>query len=118
MKFFKGKLYFVKNNITRDINTASRDIEALDSFVLHTIAKKNTLFGTEHEFAIVIGTKIGPTSTPKHTKWSIIWLGMKETFGGSFMLDDTARQNINKINSSEESFIPEFQRHGGSSKQS
>jgi hypothetical protein len=37
-----------------------------------TIAKEGTLFGAKLNFMFIIRAKIGPTSTPKHTKKGII----------------------------------------------
>ena len=44
MKGSKGKNPFIKNNITRDINASSGDIETFDTFMEGAITKKNTPF--------------------------------------------------------------------------
>jgi hypothetical protein len=79
-KSFKGENVFIKENIPRDIDTASGNIKILDTFMKRTISKKHTLLGAEGEFACVVRTKIWPTSTAKGAKSIIVWFEMKEAF--------------------------------------
>jgi hypothetical protein len=83
-----------------------------------TIAKKDTSSRSKSKFAGVIGSKIWPTCTTKYSKRLIIWFFSKEKFSRGAIVDDSTRQNINKICSSQESLIPKFKRHGGISKKS
>jgi hypothetical protein len=43
----KGKHSLIKDNVTRDIHTTTRDVKALVAFVKTTVAKKGTLFGAK-----------------------------------------------------------------------
>jgi hypothetical protein len=62
-----------------------------------TIAKKNTLSRSESKFAGVIGSKIWPTCTAKYSRRLIIWFLSKEKFSRGDIVDDSTRQNINKL---------------------
>ena len=44
MYFLKGKLSFIENDIARNIHSTSGNIEALNTLVLCTIAKEDTLW--------------------------------------------------------------------------
>jgi hypothetical protein len=52
----KREQVFIKDDITGDIDTIGWNVETLVPFVHGTIAKENTLFGTELQFATVVGT--------------------------------------------------------------
>jgi hypothetical protein len=75
------------------------------------ISKKNTLFGSELQFALIIWTEIGPTCAPKNSKKGIITLLAKKTLYGSLRIDNLTRKAINEINSSKKGFIQKFERH-------
>jgi hypothetical protein len=47
MKLGKGKYCFIKDNVSRHIDTSSGHIKAFHTFVHMTVAKKDALFGTE-----------------------------------------------------------------------
>ena len=47
-------------------------METFISFVKRAIAQKHTLSGPKLKLMIVIGSKIGLTSTPKHLKEGVI----------------------------------------------
>jgi hypothetical protein len=66
MTFGKWKKTFIKNDITRDINTPRSDIKTFVAFMNGTIANKNTLLRSEREFGAVIGTQVWPTCAPKN----------------------------------------------------
>jgi hypothetical protein len=59
----------------------------------------------------IIGSEVWPTSTPKNAHERIITGVTKETFHGSFRLDNIARKTIDQIDSGEKSFIPILKRH-------
>ena len=50
----KGENSSIRDDITRYVYTTSGYIETFNSFVLSNIAKKNALFGVEHELAVVV----------------------------------------------------------------
>lgn len=56
MEVGKGEDIFIKDDISRDINTTCLDIETLEPLVHMTISQKHTLLGTKLEFAGVVGT--------------------------------------------------------------
>jgi hypothetical protein len=51
-----------------------------------TITQEDTFFGTKSKLALIVRTKIGPTSTPKSAKGIIVWFDVKKTFIRSFMV--------------------------------
>lgn len=117
MKVGKRKHGFIKDEITGYVDTTGGNIEALDTLMLCTITKKNTLLGTEHEFTSVVGVKIRPTSTTKNTKGVIIWASMKKPLHGCFIVDNTAGKHINEMDIGEKRLIPKLEGHRGASKQ-
>jgi hypothetical protein len=48
----------MKHHIPRDVHAARLSVIALVTFVVWTVAEKDTLFGIEREFVRVIGAKI------------------------------------------------------------
>jgi hypothetical protein len=78
MQISKGKHLLIKNDIPGNINTTSRNIEALKPFVHRTIAQKSTTFGTKSKFVSIVGPKIGPTCTSKNSKHGIIRFVMEQ----------------------------------------
>jgi hypothetical protein len=54
MKFGKRKLCFIKNNISGNVNTSSRWIKALKTFMKCAVAKESASGGAELEFMLVI----------------------------------------------------------------
>jgi hypothetical protein len=77
MKLREGKHLLIKDHITRNIDTTSRHIETLVSFMLCVVSKKHTLLGSKGEFVRVIRTKVRQTGTTKSPKERIGWLGVK-----------------------------------------
>jgi len=73
VKFRKRKYVFVKDYITQNIDSTSRGLKALITFVMITITKEHTLLGTESKFSRIIWSKIRPASAPKNTKERIVW---------------------------------------------
>ena len=100
---------FVSSKTTSlDVDTTSRDVQALDTFVLSTIPKKHTLFGAKHKLAIVVRAKIRPAGTSKHTRRFIIWFCVEKSFYGSFIVDNSARKHVDDVDGSEKRFVPKF----------
>lgn len=54
----------IKDKIMGDINTTTSNIKTLDLLVWHTIANKDTLLGSKHEFWVV-RMNIGQQAQPK-----------------------------------------------------
>jgi hypothetical protein len=81
-----------------------------------TIPKKYTFFGTEVKFPIVVRAKVRPTSTPKHTKESVVWGLTKETLQRSFHIDDTTRKPIYEKACSGKGITPKMKRNRGMGK--
>jgi hypothetical protein len=71
MQNFEGKHIFIKDNISRNIDTASGYLKTLDPFVARTITQKDALCGTKGKFAFIVWAKVGPTCTTKNTKRTI-----------------------------------------------
>jgi hypothetical protein len=73
-----------------------------------TIAKKDTFFGSEFEFSMVVGAKIRLTCAPKNTKDGIVWLNLIELLKRGLIVDDFAWCTVNKISGGDECFIQKF----------
>ena len=80
MKASEWKDMFVKNNIPRDIDTASRDVKTFITLMECTIAKKDALFGTKLKFVFIEWTQIGPDGTAKNSKKGVVGFDPKEMF--------------------------------------
>jgi hypothetical protein len=65
MQIFEGKNIFIKDNISRNIETTSGYLKTLDPFVARTIPQKDTLCGAKSKFAFIVLTKIGQHAQPK-----------------------------------------------------
>jgi hypothetical protein len=65
MKFSKGKNLLIKNNITRDVDATSRNIQALKSFVHGAISQEDTSFRPESKFRALYGPRFGQQAHPK-----------------------------------------------------
>jgi hypothetical protein len=76
-----------------------------------TVSKKRTLLRPKFKFVFIIGSKIGPTSTPENAQKRIITGATKESFHGSLRLNNLARETIDQIDCSVKGFIPVFKRH-------
>lgn len=50
------KTFFIKCDISTHIDSSSGDVEALISFVIWTITEKDTFFGSELKFVLVVGS--------------------------------------------------------------
>ena len=66
------KNIFIKNNITRDVDTISRNMETFVTFVRRTVTKEDTFFGPKLEFTLIVWTKMGLARTTKKLEESII----------------------------------------------
>jgi hypothetical protein len=113
MERCKGKSILIKDYIPRNINTASSHIQTLDIFVKWAISQKHTVCGSVSELSFVVRTKVWSTGTPKNPKGIIIWFNFEKAFYKSLMVANFTRKKIYKKGGREESFISEFQRHGG-----
>jgi hypothetical protein len=113
MKLGEGKNCFIKNNVTRYVNTTRFDLKALKPLMKFTVPKKHTLDGSKGKFLGVVGSKVRPVGTTKCAKGGVIRVGVKEMLEGSFLVNNAARQPVNEINNSKKGFIPKFEWHGG-----
>ena len=82
MESRKRKNIFIKYNIPRDVNSASEDVKALEAFVKVAIPKESTLLGLQCEFMFIVGSKIGPASTPKDSNNRVVGFFMKQPLKG------------------------------------
>jgi hypothetical protein len=82
----KGEHILIEHYVTRYVNTVRGNMEALVPFVKRTIPKEDALFGPKLQLALVIWTKMRPTSTPKNLKKRIIWEFIEQEFKGGFHL--------------------------------
>jgi len=80
MQLRERKNRFIKNDISRDVNTPGRNIKTLVTLLKVAIAKKGTPFRTELKFVGIMRAKIWPTGTTKNVKPVIIWLLFEEPF--------------------------------------
>jgi len=64
---------FIEDNITGDIDPAFTWIKTFEPFVRIAIAKKDTAFRAELEFAAIVGAEIWPHRTTKRAKKLVIW---------------------------------------------
>jgi hypothetical protein len=108
MERCKGKYILIKDCISRNINMTSSHIQTLDTFVECAISQKHTTCGSVSKISFVIGTMVWPTNTPKNPKRIIIWRSMKEALNESLIINNFARNKINKKCGCKEGFIPEF----------
>jgi hypothetical protein len=86
MQNFEGKHIFIKDNISRNIDTTSRYLKTFDPFVTRTITQKDTLCRAKGKLAFIIRAKIGPTCTPKDTKGTVRWFVPKRRCTGVSLL--------------------------------
>ena len=62
------------------------------------------------EFIGVVGSKIGPTSTPEHFEERVIWWRVKKSFKWSGVMQERSREPVDEIASSKKRIIPMFKR--------
>jgi hypothetical protein len=72
MKFRKGKNILIKYNITRYIDSPGINIKHFESFVNIVVSKKDTFLGSKLKLALVVRSKVWPTSTPKNLEGGMI----------------------------------------------
>ena len=77
MEASKRKNILIENDISGYIDTTSRYIKTFKTFVKIAVPKKSTLLRPVLKFVIVIGSKIGPLSTPENSKDRIIGFFME-----------------------------------------
>jgi hypothetical protein len=104
----KRKQVFIKKEITVNIDTTFRNIEAFEPLVHVTIAQEHTTFRSILELVSIIGPKMGPTSTPKDSHGGIVGLFGKKFVHGCIKVYDFTRRAIDKINGSKKGLIPIF----------
>lgn len=78
MGLFEWESLFIKNNMTRNINTTSGWVHTPIAFMVKTLSKENTLDGLK--LVRAVRAKPGVTRTPKYTQWGIVRSKMKESF--------------------------------------
>lgn len=76
-----------------------------------TITKKYTVCGSEGKFLGVIRMKIGPASATKSPQRHIVRLSGEQALESGSLVDNTARETINQVDSSKKSFIPKVKGH-------
>jgi hypothetical protein len=71
----KWKKVFIKHDVPRNINVASRMVQSFVALVQRTITQEHALCREEREFMIVIRAQIWPARAAEGTKESVIgWL--------------------------------------------
>jgi c-di-GMP-related signal transduction protein len=73
----KGKNILIKHDVTRDVDTVRRNMQAFVPFVNSTIPKKHALLRPKLKLMFIIGSKMRPTRTSKNFQESIIWSFIK-----------------------------------------
>lgn len=76
---------FIKNNMSRDVDAASR-AKTFIAFVLFIEANEGTLGGSKTQFMMLVWSQVGVRSTPKHLKEVIIWWLFEDFFIWRYML--------------------------------
>ena len=64
-----------------------------------------------HELEIVVWPEVRPTGASKYTKSCVVWFNLKKPFSGCFIINDTTRQYVDKMDGGEECLIPKFEGH-------
>jgi len=118
VKMRKGKIGFIKNNISGDIDATGRNIKALEAFVKGAVTKEGTPNRPKREFASVVWSQVGPTGTAKYPKGVIIWLFFEKARHRDFIVNDLTWEEINEVCCSEERLVPKLERHGSIGEQS
>jgi hypothetical protein len=65
MKRRERKNTFIKNNISRNIHPAGRDIKAFETFMKIVVPDEGTTFRPELKFLLLKGRKFGQQAQPK-----------------------------------------------------
>jgi hypothetical protein len=64
----KGKTFFIKYDVSRNIETTGQNIKTFEILVHITITKEYTTDRSKLKFVSIIGTKIWPTCTHPNTQ--------------------------------------------------
>jgi hypothetical protein len=76
----KRKHILIKHDVTRDIDSVRRNMEAFVPFVESTVPEKDTLLRPKLEFVFVVWSKVRPTCTPEDLQKSVIGSFIKQEF--------------------------------------
>jgi hypothetical protein len=88
------KHVFIEDNISRNKDSIRRNMKTLVTFVLRTITKEDTLFGTKLKFVPIVWANMRPTGTAKHLEKSVVRRLLKKLLNGSFHVKYTSGQTI------------------------
>ena len=97
MEGSKGKNCFIKDHITRDVNTPFLDIQAFKAFMKRTIPQENTLFGTKLKLPRVVWAQIWPSSTSKSAQRLVVRYLFKQEFKRRETISNFRWETINQI---------------------
>jgi hypothetical protein len=105
----EGKHGLIKNNVSRDIDAATGDVETFESIVHITISKEHTLGGPKLEFMRIVWVEIRPTGAAKDSKTSVVWSSPGQLIQWSIIRQKFSGSTINnKVSGCKKSFIPIF----------
>jgi hypothetical protein len=107
----KRKHMLIKHDIPRYIHTISGNMEAFVTFMQGTIAKEDTLFGSELKLAFIVWAKMRLASTAKHLKKGIVRLFMKQELNRGLHIKNTCGYTVDEKTCSGESITPKPKRN-------
>ena len=82
-----------------------------------TEPEEDTLLRAKLKFSCIEGSKIWPTCTTENTEVSIFRIFAKKTKEWRLIIDDSGRESVDEINSTNEGFSPKFERHASLGKE-
>jgi hypothetical protein len=68
---------FIKDNISRDIDTTGVSVKTFVAFMQCAVAEKHAFFGAKRKFVFGVRTKMGPTCATENFEKGVIWWCMK-----------------------------------------
>lgn len=107
MECGERKNVFIKNDITRNIYSASRNVKAFKTLMKRTIAKETHCLERTGACDYYMDGDLANIRIQKHEE-GVIWLLLEKLFKRGDIFDDSTRSSINKISSCDDSFIPKF----------
>lgn len=117
VKGAKREDLLIKHHIPRDIDSPFGGIKTLEAFMMVTITKENTLFGSKRKLACIERAQIGPHGTPKNSEQRIIWCLFEKTLIRCLIINNSRRNTVDEVHSRGKGFIPKFKRNRSMSKE-
>ena len=108
----------IKNNVTGDVHSVCRNMEALVAFMDGAITEEDTLLRTELKLMMIIWTEMRPACTTEDFEEGIVRHLSKKALKRSLHVDDTARQAIYEETRCRKSITPKTERCRGMCKKS